>query len=138
MFGVPTAFRPSVGILSRDGGMDAHERAEGCGAFVGASHQSRSGVEQRAPGIASLDPLGADPLLRPRHVEGAVHPLHRRQHSQLPETRQIFGAHDLRVLDADPMVLDWYLPQGLLHRVEGHLVAPIADGVNGDVEVGSQ
>ena len=64
--------------------------------------------------------------------------LHRRDDAELLEARNVAHVQDLRVLDTPPLVGsgDAGVGKGLAHPVEDELVAFIADGVEGDLDVG--
>ena len=58
------------------------------------------GLHQLLPDVgAFLGALRPEPRQHVRRVRGGVNPLHRRDHAELPEARDVGGADVLRVLD---------------------------------------
>ncbi len=66
---------------------------------VGAVREHDTGVEHASPGIAAQDALGPDTILRHVLVAGRVRCLHRRDHAEFGEARNVFKRDDLGVFD---------------------------------------
>src|SRR3546814_6490156 len=69
-----------------------------------SSNVCSSDVQESLPGIGAEQPLLAQALFRPRHVGRGVGGLHRGDHPQRPEARDVLRGHDLRMLDAPAVV----------------------------------
>ena len=92
----------------------------------------RPAVEELAPDVGALGHARvAEPLRRPGPVGGTVDALHRGQHAEPAEARDVRGVEDLGVLDAEARVLHLGpLGERLLVDVEHHAVRPVADRVD--------
>src|SRR5690606_22251218 len=80
----------------------------------------------------------AEAVAGPIHIAGLVRGLHRRDHAELREARDVVGVEDLRVLDAEAVDGGGVLVERGLVRIEHEAVAAVADGVRVHLEAGGQ
>src|SRR5213592_1010760 len=118
----------------RDRRVHPRDGIERCDGPVRAEREPGPRVEQRAKGVGRLDADGADALLHPATVINGMVRLHRRDHAELAEQRNILGAEVLRVLDAEAAIA-W--PMCARHAVvdgQQDRVGAVADRVDRDLQ----
>src|SRR5262249_27457975 len=99
--------------------------------------EPRAALAQRPPGVRALHAHGTEAILGPRLVLDAVRRLHRGDHAELRETRDVVRMDDLRVLDAVPQRARLrFLAFDPLEEVERLAVARIAERVDRHLEAG--
>jgi len=90
-------------------------------------------VQEGAEGVGPLQPLGADPLLRPLPVVDGVVRLHGRNHAEARVAREVLRRDVLRVLDARPPVARTVGCSDVLEQIQHHRDGPVADRVDAEL-----
>ncbi len=104
---------------------------------IGPVADDRSCLHQFLPDVSSLfGSLFSQPLDHPGAVRGAVDGLHRGNHTYLAEAGDVIGMEMLGMFDTPAEIFYFRMGlEGLLEDIQGFLVAPVADGVDTQLEI---
>ena len=136
--GLPLIGLVGVPALACQRCLDGGKRIDRRHRPVGGKHQAGAGVAQRPPGIGPWPPPAADPrhrrLARQAHGARRMPRLHRGDHAERPEPRDVRWVDDLDMLDAMPAVAAAIGRGGRLIAIEHRAHRLITDGMHRDLE----
>jgi hypothetical protein len=102
----PVRTRETLERSARDGGIELDPRVASLDRRIGAARDRGAGVQELPPGIGAADACGPEPRRREQHVADGVRGLHRGDHAELREARDVGIRDDLGMLDAKTRVGD--------------------------------
>ena len=89
---------------------------------------------EAVPGVGAFEPLLAQALASPVHVAGGVGGLHRGDHAEFGEARNVGGRQDLGVFEAVAARVVRVVRRHALQCVEHLAVGAVADGVHAHLQ----
>ena len=126
---MPALGRLAQTVLAGDRGIQAMVGIDQFHGGVGAVDDDTAAVNDGAPGVGALQPLGADAVLGHQHIGGGVGGLHGGQDPHINGPLDVFQGQDLEVLDAQAGILSGILLHHPLIGVQQLVVGAVADGV---------
>ncbi len=102
----PVRSREALERPARDRGIELDARVAGLDRRVRAARDPSARGQDLAPGVGAADALRPETRRREQHVADRVRGLHRRDHAELREARDVGVREDLCMLDAEARVRD--------------------------------
>ncbi len=139
----PVGARKALERAARDGRVELDARVARFDRRIRAARDHRARIEELPPGVGAADARGPQPCRREQHVADRVRGLHRGDHAELREARDVGVRDDLRMFDAESRIGNGALRgrhrgERFLVLVERDAVAAIADGVGLDLDSAPQ